>query len=344
MPLIDDHRRTLYLTTTGTQVGLDHDSFELRRPGEQTIRTPVRGIDSIVCIGNISLSTAAMARCAQENIPASWYTRAGRFRFALRTPTSGNSSLRLEQYRAAADATRSLVIAQSIVGAKLLNSRVLLLDAAKDKPCLAPGLRGTAASLAELAERAGATVDLDTLRGFEGIGAKKYFSEWTNLLAPSGFTFTGRVRRPPLDPVNALLSFGYALLQSRCLSAAEHYGLDPHIGFLHTTRPGRPSLALDLMEELRAPIVDRLVLNLLNRSQLTANDFEREASGACRMTPKARSAFLTGLDAHLQTATPHRAVEQNIERRKIPEIQALLLARHLRGDLPGYPPYRTFGR
>ncbi len=344
MPLIDDPRRTLYLTTTGTYVGIDHDAFELRRPDQPTIRTPIRSVDSIVCIGNISLSTAAMARCAQEDIPASWYTRTGRFRFALRTPTSRNSLLRLEQYRAASDTVHSLAIAQSIVAAKLLNSRVLLLDSAKDRPLQAPRLRTTGAELAELAERARVTVDLNTVRGIEGIGAKKYFGEWDELLAPSGLAFAGRIRRPPIDPVNALLSFGYALLQSRCHSAAEHYGLDPHVGFLHAIQPGRPSLALDLMEELRAPIIDRLVMKLLNRGQLKSSDFRSDKTGACRMKSKARSVFLSTFDMHLQTDTPHRAVEQNIERRKIPEIQALLLARHLRGDLPSYPPYRTFGR
>lgn len=342
--LIADNRRSLYLTTVGTFVALDHDAFEVRRPELPTVRAPVRSIESIVCFGNVTISTAAMARCAEDGIDVSWLTRGGRFRFGLRASTHGNVLLRMEQWRAAADGDRCLDIAKVVVAAKLLNSRVVLLDAAKDRSSLTEALRGAAEELAGFAERSRSAKDLDTLRGIEGIGAKRYFAEWSGLLSPEGFTFAGRIRRPPMDPVNSLLSFGYALLRTQCVAAAEHVGLDPQVGFLHPVRPGRPSLGLDLMEELRAPFVDRLVLTLINRRQLTAKSFSVESTGAWRLTDDGRAAFLAAFDAHIRTVVSHRVVEQDVARRKVPGLQALLLARHLRGDLTHYFPYRTTGR
>lgn len=344
MAMIADNRRSLYLTTVGTFVALDHDAFEVRRPDQPTVRTPVRSIESIVCFGNVTLSTAAMSRCAEDGIDVSWLTSGGRFRFGLRAPTHGNVLLRMEQWRAAVDGDRCLDIARVIVTAKLLNSRVVLLDAAKDRPSSSRALRAAADELAGFAQQTKSANDLNTVRGIEGIGAKRYFAEWSNLLSPEGFTFTGRIRRPAVDPVNALLSFGYALLRTQCAAAAEHVGLDPQVGFLHSVRPGRPSLGLDLMEELRAPFVDRLVLTLINRQQLTAKSFSVEPTGVWRLTDDSRVVFLTAFDSHMRTSVSHRAIEQDIERRKVPGLQALLLARHLRGDLTHYFPYRTTGR
>jgi CRISPR-associated protein Cas1 len=342
--LMADHRRTLYLTTVGTFVALDHDAFEVRRPEQPMVRAPVRSIESIVCFGNVGLSTAAMARCAEDGIDVSWLTRGGRFRFGLRTPTHGNVLLRMDQWRAAIDGGQCLDIARAIVAAKLLNSRVVLLDAAKDRPSLSQVLRAAADEIDGFAEQTRSASDLDTVRGIEGIGAKRYFAEWSGLLSPDGFNFPARIRRPPMDPVNALLSFGYALLRTRCVAAAEHVGLDPQIGFLHPVRPGRPSLALDLMEELRAPFVDRLVLTLINRRQVTLKSFGVEPTGAWRLTDGGRATFLAAFDSHMRSSVSHRAIEQDIERRKVPGLQALLVARYLRGDLTHYFPYRTTGR
>jgi len=334
----------MYLTTVGTFVALDHDAFEVRRPEQPVVRAPVRSIESMVCFGNISLSTAAMARCASEGIDVSWLTRGGRFRFGLRAPTHGNVLLRMEQWRAAVDEMRCLDIAKSMVAAKLLNSRVVLLDAAKDRPAQSASLRSAADELAGFAEQLRSANDLDTLRGIEGIGAKRYFAEWAGLLSHEGFVFEGRVRRPSTDPVNALLSFGYALLRMRCVSALEHVGLDPQVGFLHPVRSGRPSLALDVMEELRAPFVDRFVLTLVNRRQVSVRSFNVEPTGAWLLSDDGRAAFLSAFDAYMGTSVPHRVLEQNIERRKVPGLQSLLLSRHLRGDLSHYFPYRTTGR
>jgi CRISP-associated protein Cas1 len=339
-----DHRRTLYLNTVGTHVAMDHDAFEIRRPEQAMIRVPVRGVDSIVCFGNAEITTSAMARCAIDGIHVSWLSRSGRFRLGLRGPTHGNVLLRVKQYAAASELSTCLDIARTIVAAKLLNSRVVLLDAAKDRDDRSRSLRLGADELLRLAEQSKSMRDLDSLRGTEGAGARRYFHEWASLLSHSGFEFAARQRRPPTDPVNALLSFGYSLLRIRCEAAAEHVGLDPQVGFLHPVRPGRPSLALDLMEELRAPVVDRLVLTMINRKQLANKAFEHQPTGGVRMTDDARAAFLTAFDSHMTSEVPHRVLEEPIERRKIPALQALLLARYLRGDLGHYLPYRTTGR
>lgn len=344
MALTSDNRKTLYITTPGTTVGLDHEAFTVRRPEAELIRTPVRSVDAIICISNVTVSVAAMARCANEKIPLTWLTSGGKFRFGLRSPCHGNVFLRREQYRVATEARPCLDIARPIVVAKLLNSRAVLLDAAKDHHDRRGRLRAAGEALAQHARQSEAATDLDTLRGIEGAGAKRYFSEWASVITAAGVRFNGRVRRPPLDPVNALLSFGYTLLQTRCVAAAEHLGLDPHVGFLHSLRPGRASLALDLMEELRAPVVDRLVLTLLNRRQLTEQDFHQDPVSGCRMADTARTIFLAAFDAHQNRMVPHRTLASRVERRKLPDIQALLMARHLRGDLLHYLPYRTLGR
>lgn len=344
MALIGDHRRTVYLNTVGTHVSIDHDAFQIRRPEQPMIRLPVQQVDAFVCFGNIEFSTAALDRCARSPIPLSWLSRSGRFRMGLRGPTHGNVLLRMEQYQAARHAGRSFDIARAMVIAKLLNSRVVLLDAAKDRSLAAKALRSVADELVSLSEQTRAAGDMDVLRGIEGQGAKRYFSGWATLLRGSPFEFGTRERRPPTDPINALLSFGYSLLAARCAGALEHTGLDPQVGFLHPPRPGRASLALDLMEELRAPLVDRLVLTVVNRRQLGERSFQRLPTGACQMTDDARAAFLAAFDAHLGAEVAHRALEQSIERRKVVEVQALLLSRHLRGDIEHYLPYRTTGR
>lgn len=344
MALIGDHRRTVYLNTVGTHVAIDHDAFQIRRPEHSMVRVPVQQVDSFVCFGKVEFSTASLDRCARGSIAVSWMSRSGRFRMGIRAPTHGNVLLRIEQYRAADDEGRRFEVARFIVVAKLLNSRVVLLDAAKDRAIDASRLRSIADELVALAEQTKGARDLDALRGLEGQGAKRYFAGVASIVGGSGFRFESRERRPPTDPMNALLSFGYSLLAVRCAGALEHVGLDPQVGFLHPARPGRPSLALDLMEEFRAPLVDRLVLTLINRRQLGESSFDRLPTGACLMTESARMSFLAALDAHLTGTVAHRAIEQSIERRKVVEVQALLLSRHLRGDIQHYLPFRTTGR
>lgn len=344
MALTHDNQRTLYLGTPGTFVGVDHEAFQIRRPDLPLVRAPIRGVDAIACFGAVQVSTEAIARCAETGIDLTWLSRAGRFRAALRGPTSGNVLLRMQQYRAATSTEASVSIASAIVAAKILNSRTLLLDAAKDRSDLASVFRSAGEELSAMAAATKSVRNLDELRGVEGAAAKRYFAQFSAVLSRPGFDFTTRERRPPTDPINALLSFGYALLQSRCVGALERVGLDPQLGYLHAVRPGRPSLALDLIEELRAPVVDRFVLTLINRRQVTERSFEHVPGGSVLLTEDGRRAVLAAWDAHLQGSVPHRVLATPVQRRKLPHVQALLLARHLRGDLAHYLPHRTTGR
>lgn len=344
MALIGDPRKTLYLATPGTHVGVDHDAFQISRPEQDTVRVPVVSVDALVCFGRVQISTYAVHRCSEVGVPISWITRGGRFRAAARYPTSGNVLLRVEQHAVARDDTRARAVATPIVAAKILNSRTVLQDSAKDRTTLVGELRSTADKLAIAAESTKRASTLDELRGLEGAAAKSYFGALGRLVAQGEFEFAGRNRRPATDPVNALLSFGYALLRIRCEAACEHAGLDPQVGFLHSLRPGRASLALDLMEELRAPVVDRFVITLVNRRQVTQSSLEERPGGSTVLTDEGREVFLTAWDAHLAGKVAHRVIETKIERRQLPFLQGMLLARHLRGDLAHYLPFRAIAR
>lgn len=344
MALINDLRRTLYLTTPGTVVGVDHDAFEVLRPEQPRIRAPIRSVDSLICFGHVHVSSGALQRCAAEGIDVSWLGRGGRFKAGLRRPTSGNVLLRARQFAIASVESDALTVARPVVGAKILNSRTVILDVAKDRPAIAAQLRGVAGSLSRDARLAKEAGSLDELRGIEGNAARRYFTELGTVADPDGLAFTTRTRRPPRDPANALLSFLYGLLRGLCEGAAEHVGLDPQVGFLHALRPGRPTLALDLMEELRAPFADRLALTMINQRQVTERDFEWQPGGAVLLDDAGRLKVLTAWDAHMNREVQHRVLESPIARRQVPHLQAALLARHLRGDLAHYLPYRTTPR
>lgn len=344
MAVIRDLRKTVYLTTPGTHVGLEHECLVIRRPEEQVVRAPLRALDGVVCFGRIEISTPALERCAAHGISVSWVGRGGRYRAGLRGPLSGNVLLRVEQYARAADEVAALDIARPMVAAKVLNGRTLLVDAAKDRHDRAATLRLAADELARVAAMSKEASSLNELRGIEGVAARTYFEAYSRLLAQPGFELTTRERRPPRDPVNALLSFCYGLLRIRCEAAVEHLGFDPQVGFLHAIRPGRPSLALDLMEELRPPLAERLVLTLVNRRQVSATSFEVRPGGAVVLSDSARTTVLAAWDAHLSQAVPVRVLDSPVERRQIPHLQALLLARYLRRDLAHYIPHRTIAR
>lgn len=344
MALTDHLRRTLYLTTPGTAVGVDHDAFEITRPDHPRVRAPVRSVDSLICFGSVNVSSSALQRCASEGIDVSWLGRSGRFKAGLRRPTSGNVLLRARQFAVAAEEREALEIAMPIVAAKILNSRTVILDAAKDRPAIAERLRGSAASLNRDALLTRDAVGLDELRGIEGNAARRYFAELGRVTKPDGLGFTTRTRQPPRDPANALLSFLYGMLRGLCEGALEHVGLDPQVGFLHALRPGRPTLALDLMEELRAPFADRLALTMINQRQVTDRDFDRQPGGATLLSDSGRLKVLTAWDSHINRVVQHRVLESPIARRQVPHLQAMLLARYLRGDLAHYLPYRATPR
>jgi CRISPR-associated protein Cas1 len=284
-----------------------------------------------------------MHRCAQAGLAVVLLDANGRFKGRLAGPTSGNVLLRRAQHQALDDPARALRVARSCVAGKLQNSRQILLRAAREAvdPADAAPLSAAATRLGQGLRRLRGCTTLDQLRGHEGDGARMYFQVFNRMLRASqtDFQFTGRVRRPPVGRTNALLSFLYAMLLNDCVAALEGVGLDPQVGYLHTLRPGRPALALDMMEELRGYVADRLTLTLINRQQLRADDFEMLPGGAARMTDAGRRKVIVAYQERKRDEVNHLYLDRKLPLALVPHIQARLLARHLRGDLDAYPPF-----
>jgi CRISPR-associated protein Cas1 len=288
------------------------------------------------------VSPFLMRHCAENNVLIAFLTENGRFLARVEGPTSGNVLLRREQYRRAESPAASAALAQPIVLAKAANSRAILQRALRDhgdKPDM-DALQGAILRLDRLTHAIKSATDLDTLRGLEGDASHAYFSCFGRLITAqkTDFPFAGRNRRPPLDNVNALLSFVYTLLVHDCQAALEAVGLDPQVGFLHRDRPGRPSLALDLMEEFRAYFADRLVLSLINLRQVAPAGFRALESGAVEMTDETRKTVLVAYQKRKQEETTHPFLGESAPLGLFFHLQAQLLSRHLRGDLDGYPP------
>ncbi len=336
---------TVYVTTEGASLRKDGENLVAQVEGEPPRRAPLHMLSSIVVFGAIFVSPALIAACASAGISIVLLDRVGRFHARIEGPVSGNVLLRRAQYRTA-DGNSGLEIVRSIVLGKLANQRSVLLRALRDHgESIAPAARDDIKAACRRLELLlqGSVVQatsIDVLRGYEGDAGRLYFSVFDHLiLSPDeALKFTGRSRRPPLDPVNALLSFLYTLLTHDCRTALEGVGLDPAVGFLHRDRPGRPSLALDLMEELRPALADRLALSLINRRQLRAADFLVSDSGAVSMQEDARKTVLTAWQERKREVRMHDFVGERAPIGLAPHLQALLLARHLRGDLDGYPP------
>jgi CRISPR-associated protein Cas1 len=332
---------TLFVATDGAWVHKDHDAVVVSVDHEVKASIPVLHLGSLICFGRVSLSPELMGHLAERSIHVAWLSRTGRMLARVEGVPGGNVLLRRAQFRAADDAGKTLAIARAMVIGKVANQRLVLQHAARDAEAQGRQELDEAADCLRVHLRAAdSAVGLDELRGVEGIAAREYFSALPALIkrAEDGFEFTGRHRRPPADRVNALLSFGYALLMQDCTAACASIGLDPAVGFLHEERPGRLALALDLMEELRAPVVDRLVLSLINRRQLSAGDVPSDASEGFRLSDGGRKTFLLEYQHHKQIEIQHRFLDQNIPWGRVPHVQALLLARTLRGDLDQYPP------
>ncbi len=293
----------------------------------------------------IKSSPFLMGFCAENNIGLSFLTEHGRFMARVQGSVSGNVLLRREQYRRADHEPASLAIAANMIAAKLANTRHILMRAARDhgekSPARAFELTQVADFLAVRIALVARATNLDTLRGIEGDSAAGYFTVFSHLLTnhDPAITISGRSRRPPLDPVNALLSFLYALLMHDCRSALESCGLDSQCGFLHRDRPGRPSLALDLMEEFRAFLADRTALSLFNRQQITAKDFDLKENGAVLLKDDSRKKVLTAWQERKQDEITHPFLDEKTTVGLLPQLQARLLARHLRGDLDAYPAF-----
>lgn len=334
---------TLYVQTEPSYIHLDHDTLRVEVERELKLRVPLMQISGLVCFGNVLLSPALLHRCAEDGRSVTMLDRNGRFKLRLEGPTSGNVLLRRAQHLALSAPERRVAIARNMLAGKLQNGRRVVLRAAREA---AGGddrlMLGDAAGLiGEIIERLPVRDDLDSMRGDEGDAAAAYFSVFERMIRGDreAFGFRRRSRRPPLDRTNAVLSFLYTLLRADCAAALEGVGLDPQVGFLHALRPGRPALALDLMEELRPLMADRLALSLINRRQLQADDFEAHPGGAVYLNEEGRRTVIVAYQKRKEEEVLHRVVGQTVPLGLVPHLQARLMARHLRDDLAHYPPY-----
>lgn len=335
------HLNTLFVTTDDSYLSKEGESIVVKRSGKQVLRVPALTLDGIVCIGRSFLSTPLLQLCGDKGLTVSIVTRSGRIIGRFEGPMSGNVLLRRDQHRLSLDPDTRLAIAKRFVFGKVSNSRTVTLRGVRDHGDPEGRLGETTEVLLRILRRVDLARDLDELRGLEGEAARTYFGIFEDLITRDDpqFRFSGRSRRPPLDRVNALLSFAYGLLRHDARSACEAVGLDPQIGFLHADRPGRSGLALDLMEELRAPFADRVVLTLINRQQVSPSDFEIRPGGAVRLKENARKALIVTYQKRKQDALTHPFLRDETTVGLVPHLQARLLARHLRGDLDGYPPF-----
>lgn len=332
--------KSLYVTGHRSRVTLQKNALIVRDPENGDRRVPLTALDSIVLLGNGQVTTQVMAACAQRGVRIASVSRGGKVRFTIGGPTSGNVHLRLAQVRACDDPVRAAAIARNCVAGKLQNSHRLLKRWAWDaqEPALWT-IRQSGDHLRERVHDLGQTTDLDRIRGIEGDGARRYFQGMRAALWKSGLTFDTRTRRPPRDAVNALLSYTYGLLVTELVGALESVGLDPQIGFLHGTRSGRPALALDLIEELRAPIADRFVVGAVRRGQFNDADFMFTPGGACYLSDRGRRRFMELYEERRDSEIAHPFLGRTMPIAVLPQVQATLMARHLRGDLPEYAPF-----
>ncbi|HWQ52142.1 MAG TPA: type I-C CRISPR-associated endonuclease Cas1c [Bryobacteraceae bacterium] len=332
-------RNTLYVTLPHAYLSKEGETVLVRQEQETRLRLPILALEGIVCFGQVSMSPALMAFCAESGVGVSFLSEHGRFLARVEGPIHGNVLLRREQYRRSDSEPASVAIARSVLLAKIANCRTAILRSAREHP--SGTLDRTADQLAGSLRSLQSANCLDALRGIEGDAAHGYFSVFDEFILQQKetFHFHERSRRPPLDNVNALLSFLYVLLAHDVASALETVGLDPAVGFLHRDRPGRAGLALDLMEELRPVLADRLALTLINRRQVVASGFSRSESGGVSMSDETRKEVLVAWQNRKQEEILHPFLDERIPFGLIPYAQALLLARHLRGDLDAYPSF-----
>ncbi len=335
---------TLYVTTPDAYLKLEGETICVMIEKEKKSQIPLHHLCSLVLVGDVMLSPALMGRCMEDGRSIVWLHRNGQFRARVEGPVSGNILLRQSQYRAADDSGKIKDLAAAFLAGKLRNSRNVILRGARDteneddKAILTQNAQLVLRHLHKLSS----SPDLDSLRGEEGNSARIYFQSLQYLVKPvfrSVFHFDTRTRRPPQDAFNALLSFLYAILLHDCRSALESVGLDPQLGFLHVSRPGRPALALDLLEEFRSVIADRLVLTLINRGQIQAARFTTCVGGAVLLDDEGRRSVILAYQKRKQEVVQHRLIDKPVPIGLLPHIQARMLARYLRGDAPVYVPY-----
>ena len=337
------HLNTLFVTTQGAYLSKEGETVVVKVEGDVRLRVPVHTIGGIVCFGNVSCSPYLMGFCAENDVAISFLSEHGRFLAKVQGPVSGNVLLRREQYRRADDLKFSANVTKFILTGKITNCRTVLQRAIRDHASKIEEeeVRHAVMRLNHLLEFFDQEQPLDVLRGVEGDAAHTYFNVFDHLIVAQkeAFRFNERNRRPPLDNVNCLLSFIYTLLMHDIRSALESVGLDPAVGFLHRDRPGRPGLALDIMEEFRPFIGDRLVLSLINLQQVQEKSFKNMDSGAVVMNDDARKTVLVAYQERKQEEIFHPFLNEKVTIGILFHLQALLMARYLRGDLDGYPPF-----
>ncbi|MEE9394135.1 MAG: type I-C CRISPR-associated endonuclease Cas1c [Planctomycetota bacterium] len=337
------HLNTLFVTTDGAYLAAVGETVAVKIEGETKLRVPLHLLQGIVCFGRVSASPQLMSRCAERDVGLSFLSSHGRFQARVQGPISGNVLLRRAQFRLADCPTFSASISKVIVTAKIVNCRSILRRRLRDHPD-ATGSSAIQTAVDELAKRVSSLdrkLSLDSIRGVEGDAARIYFSVFDHLIVQQKqeFKFQERSRRPPRNAVNAVLSFGYSLLAQDVSSALQAVGLDPQVGYLHRDRPGRPSFALDLMEELRPIMVDRVALSLINRRQIKITGFKVEEAGGIHMDDKTRKKLLIAYQERKDEVLVHPFLGEKISSGLISHIQARLAARYIRGELDAYPAY-----
>ncbi len=334
---------TLFVTTQGAYLSKEGETVAVKINDEIALRVPVHTLGGIVCFGQVSCSPYLMGFCAEKQVAVSFLTENGRFLAKVQGPVSGNVLLRREQYRRADDPQTSSQISRAMLTGKIANCRTVLQRALRDHSGKidTDAMSQASQTLANSIRRLQSDYPLDIVRGIEGESANAYFEVFDHLITAqkNDFFFHERNRRPPLDRVNCLLSFLYTLLMHDVRSGLESVGLDPAVGFLHRDRPGRYSLALDMMEEFRPFIADRLTLSLINLSQVQAKGFEKKESGAIWMDDDTRKTVLVAYQKRKQEEIEHPFLKEKVAIGLLPYTQALLMARYLRGDTDNYPPF-----
>lgn len=334
---------TLYVTSENNYLSLDGENIVILDMDKEIGRIPLHNLEGVVSFGYRGTSPALMGACAERNISLSYLTPNGKFLAHVTGNVKGNVLLRKMQYQVSIDEDRGLDIAKNCILGKVYNARWVLERATRDHTMQIDLARVKNAS--SLLKNSLTMIkdcrSKEQLRGYEGEAASVYFRVFDELILQQkkDFIFQGRNKRPPTDNVNAMLSFVYTMLTNNIASALETVGLDPYVGFLHTDRPGRVSLALDMIEELRPVLADRFVLSLINKRIVQKKDFQKRENGAVLMSDDARRMILTEWQAKKQETLTHPYLKEKLEWGMVPYVQAQLLARYLRGDLDGYPPF-----
>lgn len=334
---------TLYITTPGRYLSLNGENIVISEASAELGRIPLHNLEGIIAFGSNGASPALMGKCAENSIGLSFMDRNGRFLARIEGKRNGNVLLRRKQYRVADNEADSLRIAKNMIVGKLFNSRWVLDRTLRDHPMRIDTelFSSKIGFLKESIARVSDAESSDSLRGIEGEAASVYFSVFDDMLLQQKeeFRFRSRNKHPPLDKVNAMLSFSYSLATNMCVAALESVGLDPYVGFLHTDRPGRCSLALDLVEEFRAVLCDRFVITLINKRIVDETYFDEREDGAVLLNDQGRKAFFQAWQTKKQEELRHPFLDEKIQWGMLPYVQALLLARFLRGDLDEYPPF-----